>query len=364
MGWTTAITCISKFVHELAVSSLLLTILGFLVGLSLSFINSTAYERYSEGRKAWASLTLQSRNLARLTWVHIKERPDTPEAPHQAKEDLLAKITALNLILAFAVALKHRIRFEPHVHYEDLKSLVGHLDTFAKAASSPDHVSSKKSIWKSIGEYLGLPFAVSNPRKEMKRASKPLGNLPFEIATYLSAYYEEAQFNTTLSSPVVYGQILGHLAALIDVLTQTERVASTPLPEAYSIMISQITLIYVLTLPFQLYSALGWITIPGTLAAAYIILGIAAIGHEIENPFGHDVNDLPLDAYCRELKQELDIIMAEKPPVVADFVARRENLVLWPLSASGLGDWRERDERAIREALRAKVVVGLRGRRR
>lgn len=52
---------------------------------------------------------------------------------------------------------------------------------------------------------------------------------------------------------------------LSDALTQAERVLSTPLPEAYSIVISQITIIYVLALPFQLFPSLGWITIPATI---------------------------------------------------------------------------------------------------
>jgi ion channel-forming bestrophin family protein len=50
-AWSTLITCISKFVLELAVNSVLLTVLGFVVGLALSFRSSTAYERYTEGRK-------------------------------------------------------------------------------------------------------------------------------------------------------------------------------------------------------------------------------------------------------------------------------------------------------------------------
>src|SRR5205809_6457833 len=99
-----------------------------------------------------------------------------------------------------------------------------------------------------------------------------------------------------------------------EVLTGTERILSTPLPLAYGIAISQITWVYIILLPFQLYTALGWITIPGTMVAAYIILGIAAIGHEIENPFGNDVNDLPLDNYCQQLSSELDQLTSMSPP--------------------------------------------------
>jgi len=65
----------------------LLTVLGFLVGIALSFRNSTAYERYNDGRRYWSSLTLTSQNLARLIWVHAKEREG-----EVGKQDLLAKM--------------------------------------------------------------------------------------------------------------------------------------------------------------------------------------------------------------------------------------------------------------------------------
>jgi putative membrane protein len=49
--WSTVVTVISQKVYSLQVDSVLLTVLGFVVGLSLSFRSSTAYERYIEGRK-------------------------------------------------------------------------------------------------------------------------------------------------------------------------------------------------------------------------------------------------------------------------------------------------------------------------
>jgi len=56
------------------------------------------------------------------------------------------------------------------------------------------------------------------------------------------------------------------LATLNEVLTGTERVLDTPLPIAYTIAISQIAWIYVLVLPFQLYTTLQWVTIPGSIS--------------------------------------------------------------------------------------------------
>jgi len=94
------------------------------------------------------------------------------------------------------------------------------------------------------------------------------------------------------------------------------------------------------------------------MAAAYIIIGLAAIGNELENPFGNDVNDLPLDQYCAELAKELDVMSSVKAPKFGDFIKGGKGKVLWPLSESGYGEWRERSEADIRSALRAKVVVG------
>lgn len=343
------------------VSTLLLTVLGFIVGLALSFRTSTAYERYSDGRKAWATLSVQSRSLSRIFWNHIEEREGD-----LGKEDLLAKLTAINLLLAFAISLKHKLRFEPYAHYPDIQSLVSHLDTFAKSAYTPrDEEESHKSWYKKTGEYLGVTFAASNPRKELKRADKPLGNLPLEILNYLSAYAEDCTRNGTVKTPIIMGQILGCLGTLTDTMSSAERVLNTPLPVGYSILISQITLLYTYLLPFQLFGPLGWVTIPGTIAAAYIILGLAAIGNELENPFGNDVNDLPLDGYCEELRKEFDILVSRPPIRFSDMMRdageRGENQILWPLSASGSGEWSKRTTEDIRGALRAKVLVGSGG---
>jgi putative membrane protein len=183
-----------------AVNQILLTITGFVVALGLSFRSSSAYERYSEGRRFWTQLKLASLNLARIVWVHASER--TAKDPEQGKQDLLHKLTGLNLIVAFSVALKHRLRFEPYTMYGDLNGLVEHLDTFAKHATSADlPVEKKDSGIRSLGKYLGVSFAEENPMKYVKKTSKPLGNLPLEITSYLGAYLDELVDNGQLKTP-------------------------------------------------------------------------------------------------------------------------------------------------------------------
>lgn len=191
----------------------------------------------------------------------------------------------MNLLLAFSVALKHSLRFEPAIAYQDLVGLVGHLDTFAKEAHDPELLKPvRHSIWKSAGMYLGVTFAESNPRKLIKRAKKPLGHLPLEILNHLSAYIEHCEKEDLLKSALHQGQLsklihfphltglrsfadylVNSVVALNEALTGAERVRDTPLPEAYSIAISQISWIYILVLPFQLVSLMSWIAIPGSI---------------------------------------------------------------------------------------------------
>lgn len=139
-----------------------------------------------------------------------------------------------------------------------------------------------------------------------------------------------------------------------DVLTGTDRILNTPLPIAYSIAITQITWIYILLLPFQLFKALDWITIPASYFAAYIIHGIALIGREIENPFGEDVNDLPLDTYCEQIRKDIDIIMSRTAPVIDEFAMHSENMPMYPLSNIGSKGWADKSVDEIRDALASK----------
>lgn len=87
-AWATTITVLSKFVHHvnLGVNPILLTITGFVVALGLSFRSSTAYERYSEGRRLWGQLILTCQTMGRVIWIHTQERPES------AREDILSKL--------------------------------------------------------------------------------------------------------------------------------------------------------------------------------------------------------------------------------------------------------------------------------
>ncbi|KAG6139709.1 hypothetical protein E4U28_003771 [Claviceps purpurea] len=352
--WSTAITTIHNVVESkpLAVDSVLLTVLGFVVGLGLSFRNSTAYERYAEGRKYWATLVLASQVLGRVFWIHGLDRRDV-----DPRDSILKKLSSMNLLVAFAVSLKHSLRFEPYTAYPDLQNLVGHLDTFAKEATRTDASSIKaprKNFFKGVGEYLGVSFAASNPRKTLKKASRPLGNLPLEILNHIAVTIDYMVAHDQLKVSMQQTLAYNNLNLLNDVMTGCERVLNTPLPIAYTISISQITWVYVVLLPFQLVGKLGWISIPATIAAAYIILGLLLIGREIENPFGQDVNDLPLDGYCEQIAAELDIIASYDMQNPYGFLTNSNNMPLFPVSTASAGAWMQRSEAKLRDTIRNK----------
>jgi ion channel-forming bestrophin family protein len=84
---------------------------------------------------------------------------------------------------------------------------------------------------------------------------------------------------------------------------------------AYAIHLKQLLILYCFLLPFQIVESLGWWT--GLIAAlvGFTVFGIEAIGLEIENPFGYDANDLPLDTICNTMKRNIDDLISLTPSV-------------------------------------------------
>lgn len=109
----------------------------------------------------------------------------------------------MNLILAFTIALKHKLRFEPLICYEDLTGLIGYLDTFLKEQNllranqngNVPHDPRKKAH----GAH-GLQFPAFGAQKLIRESEKPLEQLPLEILNHISAYIDYVSKNGTLVS--------------------------------------------------------------------------------------------------------------------------------------------------------------------
>ncbi|MEA5627993.1 bestrophin family protein [Nostoc sp. UHCC 0251] len=235
---------------------------SIVLGLLLVFRTNTAYERFWEGRKCWGSLVNNIRNLARQIWVSIDEI---------SPEDKDNKITALNLLVAFAVTTKLHLRGEA--------------------------VNSELEDLMPSSKYVKL---------------KIMNNLPIEVAFWIGDYLQE-QYNRNCLNSYQLTSMQELLNSLVDNLGACERILKTPIPLAYAIHLKQLLLLYCFLLPFQIVETLGWWTGLISALVGFTLFGIEAIGLEIENPFGYDPNDLPLDAICDTMKRNIDDLITLTP---------------------------------------------------
>lgn len=96
-----------------------------------------------------------------------------------------------------------------------------------------------------------------------------------------------------------------HLANLIDLLGGCERIANTGIPSTFAFLIKQGLLFYALIFPFGWVDEFGYLIIPLILMIVYTLLGLEILSEELEDPFGCDENDLPLDMITKNIGNNL-----------------------------------------------------------
>ncbi|KAI9498515.1 Bestrophin, RFP-TM, chloride channel-domain-containing protein [Zychaea mexicana] len=136
--------------------------------------------------------------------------------------------------------------------------------------------------------------------------------LPLEILFLVALYVNQAKRSNKIESNFV-SVVTSSLDTLVNALTAFERISTTPVPRAYNIHLKQGVILYIFFLPFALVNPLAWLVTPIVALVSFTLFGIEAIGAEIENPFGYDYNDLPLNTYCEELKREVAYIIYHIP---------------------------------------------------
>lgn len=145
------VTCVSKFTDtKISFSPQLLTVLGTVLGLVISFRTTSAYDRYWEGRKLWTTISLSSRNLANLIWIHVPTDRSAKSSTPLPKDHLLRvtieKTSMINLIQAFSVSVKHYLRGEPGIYYQDLYPLIAFLPQY-RSQNAPIDSNEKLPLW-------------------------------------------------------------------------------------------------------------------------------------------------------------------------------------------------------------------------
>ncbi|KAL0955876.1 hypothetical protein HGRIS_002075 [Hohenbuehelia grisea] len=146
----------------------MLTVLGVVIGFVISYRASSGYDRYWMGRTCWSDVIRNARSISRLVWFHVpprltpktQEETDAGKANRSAKEMnkvMAEKRMALDLVEGFAVALKHHIRGELGIYYEDLYHLIRPLHDH--------HHNTHLDVGRST--------AIQSPRKAQRIASSP-----------------------------------------------------------------------------------------------------------------------------------------------------------------------------------------------
>jgi len=220
------------------------------MGSLLVFRTNTAYERWNEGRKLWGQLVNDSRNLS----LKVRSFVNVPE---------IEKIELGQLIVSFAFALKHHLR-----------------------NSTP-----------------------SEPLPGLGRDSKNVRNLPVHVASKIFdklAQWKQANYIDTL----MLIQMDFHIRAFMDVCGACERIKNSPIAVSYRAFMRQGIVMNLIVSPWLLSTEFPLIWgLPIILIGTYFLIGLELIAEDIEEPFGKDGDDLPLDTICATIRTTVTDIL-------------------------------------------------------
>lgn len=214
---------------------------GVALGLLLVFRTNASYARFWEGRVLIGGIASNCQDLARQSAAYL------PHLSAQGRRELAGDITAFAAVLAAHLRNEAICGGVPELSEDRAALLEG-------VRSPPLHV---------VG-WLGRRFtAEANGGRLTEQRLQTL--------------------ERTLSN-------------MLDLWTGCERIVRTPVPFAYAHHIKSFLTIFCFTAPFTMVGVMGWYAPFAAAIVAFGLYGIDEIGVEIEDPFGRDANDLPIDA--------------------------------------------------------------------
>ena len=246
------------FALKITLTTIPFTLMGLPLAIFLGFRNSTAYDRYWEGRKLWGELVLRCRSLSRQCQSFIQPA-DIAQAPgaEAARQRLIYR--AIGFVHALRLQLRDRTdcgelrRWVPQAEWPRLE----------KASSKHD------ALMLAMGKELG-----------------------------------QCQRQGWIE-PCLAVSIDATLSGMTAAAASCERIKGTPIPFSYTLLLHRTAYLYCFLLPFGLVDTIGFMTPFVVAIVAYTFFGLDALGDEIEEPFGLEANDLPLDTLCRAIEVNL-----------------------------------------------------------
>ncbi len=226
------------------------SILGFVLSMLLVFRTNTAYDRWWEGRKIWGSMVNNSRNLSLKLSAYIP------------KNYKIERQNLQHLITNYVFSAKNHLR-DNYVQHEFFVVDDFTLEEFSEANHKPNLVA--KKLYEHINNLNTRGILTNN---------------------HVLIINEE-------------------LKSFTDNCGACERIKNTPIPYSYNIFLKKMIFLYIISLPIFFGSEFKYTTIPITMIVLYVFASIELIAEEIEDPFGVDDNDLPLDDICNRIKNNL-----------------------------------------------------------
>lgn len=247
------------------------TLLGLALAILLGFRVNVSHDRYWEARKLWGTTMNASRALARQALTLTEWAPKSAEAQR-----------FVHSLIAHAHAFRHQLRGTDA--RADMERLLQEGDVEQVLAAR----------WK--------PTVIQQLLANQLHGARRNGCLPDVLAASMEQNF----------------------GALGDAVGGCERIAGTPIPLTFSVMVHRTIYFYCTLLPFALVGTIGWYTPIFAVFVAYTFMAPEAIAEELESPFGFDDNDLALEAICGNIEASLLEMLGEPlpptAPIPADFV--------------------------------------------
>ena len=147
-----------------------------------------------------------------------------------------------------------------------------------------------------------------------KKRNRPLHVLrtleTFIHQTLVEKYSDPDQYLAT-SPKYIEKHFIESLHCLSNSLGICERILKQPVPLSYSRHTSRFLSLYLLALPFNLVSTLGWITVPIISAVCWSFVSVQEIGHYIEEPFDKEKQVIPLNQIASVVRLDVSEILDE-----------------------------------------------------
>ena len=256
--WDVAVT-VAYYVLPFKAPTLPLTLFGSALALFLGFRDTSAYQRWWEGRVLWGAMINSSRNLARAARSYL---------PDEAARDLQRAIVLRQI--TYVQVLRCQLR------RQDPTAEVHRFLSPDEAAPALARSNVANGILDGTGRRV-----------------------------------DEARQRGWIDS-MQQASIERTLVDIANAQGGMERLKNTPLPNQYRFFPTLFTRLFCVLLPIGLVETLGFATPVGSTVAGLMFLAVLQIGEDLVDPFADTVHDVPLTAMCRTI--EIDLLEALGDP--------------------------------------------------